>query len=80
MSSFLKASSQQLSSFENNFNEFIFHNSSFSTLHSNRFASQFSWNFNHNFDSRKRKLQEASSKIFSDFLSLKLKEENEYVE
>jgi len=66
--------------FENNFSKFISRNSLFSTLYFNQFANQFDWNFNRTFDNKKRELQEVLNKILSDFLLLKLRDENEYIE
>ncbi len=65
---------------EKEFNFLIIHSSTFSSLHSNKFASQDSWNINCAFVKKKQTLQEAMNKIHHDTSLLILRENNQYVE
>ncbi len=63
---------------ESNF--LIVHSFTFSSLHSNEFASQDSRNINQNFVEKKRTFQEAMNRIHRDTSLLILRENNQYVE
>ena len=64
---------------EKEFNFLIIHSSTFSSLHSNKFASQDSWNINCAFVKKKQTLQEAMNKIHHDTSLLIVRENNQYV-
>ena len=67
------------SSIEKEFNFLIVHLFTFSSLHSNDFASQDSRNINQIFVEKKQTLQEAMNKIHRDTSLLILRENNQYV-
>ena len=75
-----KAYELSRSSIEKEFNFSIVHLFTFSSLHSNKFASQDSWNINYAFVEKKQTLQEAMNKIHRDTSLLILRENNQYVE
>ncbi len=68
------------SSIEKESNFLIIHSFTFSSIHSNEFASQDSWNINQNFVEKKWTLQEAMNRIHRDTSLLILRENNQYVE
>jgi len=68
------------SSIEKESNFSIIHLFTFSSLHSNEFASQDSRNINRAFVEKKQTLQEAMNRIHRDTSLLILRENNQYVE
>jgi len=68
------------SSIEKEFNFLIIHSFTFSSLHSNKFASQDSRNINCAFVKKKQTLQEVMNRIHRDTSLLILRENNQYVE
>ncbi len=67
-------------SIEKESNFLIIHSFTFSSFHSNEFASQDSWNINQNFVEKKQTLQEAMNKIHCNTSLLLLRKNNQYVE
>ncbi len=80
MSDFDKTYELSRSSIEKEFNFLIVHSFTFSSLHSNEFASQDSWNINCAFVEKKQTLQEAMNRINRDTSLLILRENIHYVE
>ncbi len=80
MSDFDKTYELSRSSIEKEFNFLIVHSFTFSSLHSNEFASQDSWNINRAFVEKKQTLQEAMNRINRDTSLLILRENIQYVE
>ncbi len=80
MSDFDKTYELSRSSIEKEFNFLIVHSFTFSSLHSNEFASQDSWNINRAFVEKKQTLQEAMNRIYRDTSLLILRENIQYVE
>ncbi len=68
------------SSIKKAFNFLIVHSFTFSSFHSNEFASQDSRNINYAFVEKKQTLQEAMNRIYRDTSLLILRENNQYVE
>ncbi len=80
MSDFDKTYELSRSLIEKESNFSIVHSFTFSSLHSNDFASQDSRNINQIFVEKKRTLQEAMNRIHRDTSLLILRENNQYVE